>query len=299
MHPVATAVTLLLCAPPFELVGTPGPGCSLTVQVAVSPAIQPLLDIGKLQIGCGFEPNITPLPPASVLEYTEPEAYVTVCCSLLDSAGKALPLASLTICIPGTCPASPCLADSDCADGNYCTTDACIDGECTNIKLDGFCCDCDVAAKPGQSVADQCDDGEFCTIASCDCDEHQCVYTEKTLPSGEECCETGDHPACADADYCTLDFCVANSCKNVPPLTTPACCETKADCSFEAPPPCKTWECLPAGCHARYVPQCAVWGAPCEAHSDCANDADPATVPFCVAPALGGYCRPVPAWVME
>lgn len=116
----------------------------------------------------------------------------------------------------GECPTG-CQADNECDDGNLCTDDICLPGgECENPPVD-------------------CDDGNPCTSNDCD----PTIGCLSTPVNGEECddgndCTEGDvctgsvcqgiaisgcclsNSACDDGDPCTDDYCVDQSCENVP-----------------------------------------------------------------------------------
>ncbi|MGM0574455.1 MAG: hypothetical protein ACQEXJ_01800 [Myxococcota bacterium] len=58
-----------------------------------------------------------------------------------------------------------CLGQADCDDGDACTTDWCVLGECQSEKTDPLCCDAD----------EDCDDGNNCTIDTCS-EEGSCTF---------------------------------------------------------------------------------------------------------------------------
>jgi len=77
-----------------------------------------------------------------------------------------------------------CSADSDCDDGDACTTDACNGGTCTNDLI-------------------TCDDGISCTVDSCDSVTGSCINDDATCAVGQDCgngiCEAGeDCSSCAN-----------------------------------------------------------------------------------------------------
>jgi hypothetical protein len=99
-----------------------------------------------------------------------------------------------------------CSADSECDDGNPCTTDSCDSAVgCINDAVlcpdDGDLCTTD-ACDPGTGQCDStpvtCDDGVSCTIDSCDAVTGECVVDDSQCPvcldpgascsSDSECC---------------------------------------------------------------------------------------------------------------
>ena len=67
----------------------------------------------------------------------------------------------------------PCQEDGECDDGDYCTSDTCIDGLCLNQGKDCYdgnkCTDdsCDPATGQCQNPQLECDDGNTCTLDTC------------------------------------------------------------------------------------------------------------------------------------
>lgn len=79
------------------------------------------------------------------------------------------PRLSVTFIIP-----NDCIEDSECDDGDPCTTDDCVGTACVNTPIPG-CCD---------EVAD-CDDGNACTIDTCEAGV--CVHTPVSCGPGLIC----------------------------------------------------------------------------------------------------------------
>lgn len=81
-----------------------------------------------------------------------------------------------------------CSADSDCADGDLCTTDMCDAGTCRNTALDcddGDACTidaCDPRTGSCASTPVDCDDGIACTADSCDASTGQCLSDDSGCP---------------------------------------------------------------------------------------------------------------------
>ncbi len=153
----------------------------------------------------------------------------------------------------GTCVSLP--SDATCSDGSACTSsDACKDGKCAGTPVvcsdDNPCTDngcdpqtgCTVAnntaacatgnlcVKPGTckdgacagSVATECDDGNPCTVDSCDPASGVCQFAGSVVgacedgnpcTAGDTCqkglCKAGAPKVCDDVNPCTTDICVA------------------------------------------------------------------------------------------
>lgn len=81
-----------------------------------------------------------------------------------------------------------CLSDDECADGNECTLDLCVNGECTQAVLDGTACS----------------DGDPCTI------DDECVVGECAGIPTFACCQSDDD--CDDDNDCSIDNCTLGIC---------------------------------------------------------------------------------------
>ena len=121
-----------------------------------------------------------------------------------------------------------CTSDAECTDGNVCTTDTCVVGECMHVDntlpcFDGlFCTATDTCVGgacigsgdrcPGQLcnetmnicaeclINTDCDDGNVCTTGTCDFSSGVCSYTNNT-------------EACNDGLFCTAtDTCSGGAC---------------------------------------------------------------------------------------
>jgi subtilisin-like proprotein convertase family protein len=96
-----------------------------------------------------------------------------------------------------------CSTDAECGDGDACTSDACVQGQCQNTGI-------------------SCDDGNGCTDDSCD-SASGCVNTDNSNPcedgnactTGDTCgggsCQPGGPASCDDSNACTTDTCDAAS----------------------------------------------------------------------------------------
>jgi hypothetical protein len=95
-----------------------------------------------------------------------------------------------------------CRADTDCDDGDACTTNLCdtATGTCGFRRIEGCC-----------TTAAQCDDGNACTRDTCDTATRTCT---RTAVAG--CCASDAD--CSDGDPCTRDSCdtATNRCTSAP-----------------------------------------------------------------------------------
>ncbi len=121
---------------------------------------------------------------------------------------------------------------TDCDDRNPCTTDDCVPsapGGCVHTPLSGTCADPNPCSFSGWgtcvngvcvSVVKDCDDGNSCTIDSCDAsgacihtinvgggceDGNACTVNEQCTAGGV--CEGGVPRDCNDRNVCTIDEC--------------------------------------------------------------------------------------------
>ena len=86
---------------------------------------------------------------------------------------------SLQQCDPVLNKCVQCSLNKHCADGNSCTSDICLNGQCEFDRTSKSCCDCSAP----QLVAAQCDDGQANTIDSCDCALGTCSRSVIDLPA--------------------------------------------------------------------------------------------------------------------
>jgi hypothetical protein len=197
-------------------------------------------------------------------------AFQTVADAVLDGGTTTL---DPTAASPFT---TLCQGDSDCNDGDPCTTDTCnvVSGGCTHTASpDGTACDdkntcttgdtCVAGQCTGTPVADGtlCDDGSFCTVndvctggvcggaaQNCDdgnactldsCDALHSVCVHAILPGCAACTTAAD---CNDNNACTDDACTAGSC-------------TYSGTNCDDANPCTTDSCIPTtGCAHANVP---------------------------------------------
>jgi len=129
-----------------------------------------------------------------------------------------------------------------CADTNACTDDSCDPdtGDCvfannTDPCEDGLFCTAGDACSGGACVggaASGCDDGEGCTIDSCNEETNSC--THQTAPDGTSC---EDDFFCTTGDTCTGGVCTSgppSSCNDDNDCTKDACDEDTNECSHSA-----------------------------------------------------------------
>ena len=122
-------------------------------------------------------------------------------CATGCTAGKAI----VGSCGAGACVATAGVPAKDCADGNPCTADECLDNiGCRNAAVAAPCNDGDACTKGDACVAgtctpgqpDKCDDKNMCTTDSCSkTDGCQHAITAKAS------CEDGD--LCTEKDTCS------------------------------------------------------------------------------------------------
>jgi hypothetical protein len=116
----------------------------------------------------------------------------------------------------GTLTVSPCTSDGECDDGDPCTTDTCVVGNCTHdddADDDGIS-DCDDTCPNtpmGEAVNGQgcscsqlsCNDGDPCTADSCD--SGVCVHTAIDLDGDGICDQSDNCPSEANSDQADTD----------------------------------------------------------------------------------------------
>ncbi len=169
-----------------------------------------------------------------------------------------------------------------CDDGNECTRDICVNGQCF--------------FEPECETADDCDAGDACLIDLCDLDG--CCDTTPLCPPGDLCCADGTN-CNVDGLICTVDFCGIDGCCDQTPLCPPGtiCCADGASCNDNNV--CTTDTCAGPGCCENtpivcptlpcqrnvgcdpvqgclYVDDCREPGPDC-----CPDDGNPCTDEFC------------------
>ena len=164
------------------------------------------------------------------------------------------------VCQDGSCVGIP----ADCDDGNPCTEDLCLWGQCAYVPLNDIACeDGDLCTLDDICFAAECTAGE--TLRECD-DFNQC--TDDTCDPATGCTYTAVEMPCEDGDLCTVgDLCQAGQC--VP--GEPAECEDDNVCTSDS--------CSP-GVGCKFINN----SYPCD-------DADPCTLGD---QCLGGVCKKGP-----
>lgn len=159
----------------------------------------------------------------------------------------------------------------DCDDGNDCTEDDCVTGNCTHTWI------CDAPTDPCQerkcvdgeceTGPKDCDDGDPCTDDSCV--DGECVNTNRCDDGNgctEDLCRNDDCASrwlCDDGDPCTTDECLNGSCTH-----TPLSCDDGDPCTDDSCDP------VTGGC--LHVPKDCDDGVPCTRDS-----CDPTTGECC------------------
>ena len=163
---------------------------------------------------------------------------------------------------PASC--KPCASAADCDDGVMCTQDNCLLGThtCNHVRQEipgaegtlvaGSCtnqidddCDGDTdnrdADCQGCQNADECEDGNPCTVDACDAALGTCTHTNQPIPGAEglnvpgtcdngldddcdglidgldlECMPCESDMDCDDGNECTSDTCAGANCSNQP-----------------------------------------------------------------------------------
>jgi hypothetical protein len=176
--------------------------------------------------------------------------YIEVHAALEGPGFVTSVLSDLTVV--GPCPApglNCCVQNSDCNNGNVCSTGTCPmpGGTCQFTPIPNCC-----------QVASDCNDGTACTVDSCPTPGGQCVYTP--VPG---CCNT--NADCADNNPCTVDLCSGPGGTCSYPIIN-GCCLSNNDCTKGNA--CSAAVCPKPGgfCTGGPIPGC------CSQNSDCATN---------------------------
>jgi outer membrane protein OmpA-like peptidoglycan-associated protein len=202
-------------------------------------------------------------------------------------------------CTVDVCGSSGCTHmanNSMCDDGNQCTVDVCdVARGCQHNPLNGNACNdnnvCTVGDRcvggvcVGASVMN-CDDGNPCTIDSCDAVQG-CLHTPaqasiacddgNACTSGDHCngsgqCTGGATINCDDGNQCTTDSC--NTTTGCVHTSIPNCCTTDSQCADTNPCTRDSCDTSTGTCHNTPITGC------CNANSEC-SDGDPCTADVC------------------
>ncbi|MBT9554772.1 MAG: hypothetical protein IV100_02030, partial [Myxococcales bacterium] len=117
---------------------------------------------------------------------------------------------SLEQCEPTLKQCVQCSMNKHCSDGNACTDDVCVNGQCEFTKTNDTCCDCGA----NQLVSAQCDDGQAITADSCDCASSTCTHTALAMPPTAP----STTPSAADASVTTIPSRAAESLRVFAPV---------------------------------------------------------------------------------
>jgi len=199
-----------------------------------------------------------------------------------------------------------CVGDTQCEDGDVCTRDHCVAGQCVYTHITPCCRnigECAPSASPcyalfgcfAQScfyayIPNCCQNasdcvGNACTTAACIYE--QCGYTPIT-----DCCRRDSE--CSDSDYCTDDYCVNGDCVHVP--INECChgnsfeCDDGNPCSNDTCANCNTCAGRPFTCtHVIDDINCCLSSADC--NDNCVFTDDTCVNNFCVHTPNGpGNC---------
>ena len=203
----------------------------------------------------GGNPFVAPAQTLGPIPLEIPVGDKIITAVLTDASGTPLNLAtarsSVEIIVRG-----PCVTDADCEDGYYCGVDVCLsNGTCVHgAPPAGFgtnCCQSDFECPFGQYcdltvdgngfptgpaacveclVDAHCEDGNLCTVDSCN------GGVCENVKADPECCDCNAAEAtasqCNDGKFCTTDSCdcSAATCGHAPVvLPSQVCCEGDPD----------------------------------------------------------------------
>jgi len=155
-----------------------------------------------------------------------------------------------------------CILDSDCNDNSSCTTDNCIEGNCSYTPIDS-CVPC--------SLSSQCDDSNACTANVCS--DGKCSY-----PAIPGCTSCGSNLNCEDNNSCTNNICFQGRCMYTS-IENCKSCTLDSECDDNEA--CTTNTCLNGACTFTSISGCKI----CTLNSQC-DDNDSSTTFSC----LGGKC---------
>ena len=130
-----------------------------------------------------------------------------------------------------------CTLDSQCNDNNGCTTDSCVDGNCSHTLVEN-CVPC--------STSSQCDDSNACTTNVCS--EGKCSYL--AIPG---CTPCGSNINCEDNNSCTNNLCIQGRCLYTP-IASCKSCTLNSEC--EDNDPCTANSCSNGACTFTSISNC-------------------------------------------
>ncbi|MFQ5478125.1 MAG: hypothetical protein ACE5E4_05870 [Candidatus Binatia bacterium] len=171
-----------------------GDGADISIRVGESMKAEAgsrILNLADLGYGVGYDVDIRyrdPAKPPVLLGKVKPEATL-----ILDPSIKGCPVCGNLEIDKG----------ESCDDGNLSSGDGCRD-DCQ----DEGC----LLQSPGFPAIALCDDGDACTLDSCDPVNHACINLA----------------SCEEGVSCTVDVCVAGACEHTP---SDALCDDGDDCT--------------------------------------------------------------------
>ncbi|HIA01021.1 MAG TPA: hypothetical protein EYN66_03805 [Myxococcales bacterium] len=204
--------------------------------------------------------------------------------------------------IAGCCLASQ--AAIHCNDSNPCTVDECVNliavgggssqsaGICRNTKEDLSCC----------NENGECEDGNTCTVGSCNLITHSCSFVSVTTDPFLKCCDPDNailsvDVQCDDGNLCTVDSCLNGLCiyNEVPANQFGNCCDVDNEAGLSDAQLCNDGQsctldkCMFGRC--RHIADAAE--DCCKVDADC-NDANACTVDSCNTNGQFAECVNVP-----
>jgi len=156
-----------------------------------------------------------------------------------------------------------CGSDAECDDSNVCTTDSCLNGQCTHTNNSNPCNDSNACTQTdtcsgGTCVGGNpviCNDLDVCTTDTCNPSNGLCVFTpvvcndnnactdDACFSAGDEGCRftNNNSNSCTDSNACTqTDVCLGGTCTGTNPVicndsnvcTSDSCNPTNGLCIF-------------------------------------------------------------------
>ncbi|HIN85127.1 MAG TPA: hypothetical protein EYN06_01510 [Myxococcales bacterium] len=200
-----------------------------TINFSIMPDIEGVPNFDKLELvaltGEGQEFSVwakNDLPPGSFdNEFTEAEADLSALIGHsiklefrfasvdgIQNNGTGIVVDDLVVNV--SCKAPICTTNNQCDDGNLCTIDACLNGQCATSTKPGCC-----------TEGSECDDGNKCTVGQCV--SNTCVFVP--IPGcGEGCQNNSD---CSSDNPCLMSICNSGQCVS---SVIPGCCVDALEC---------------------------------------------------------------------
>jgi hypothetical protein len=222
-------------------------------------------------VRCYFDGNFVGLGNTTTYKFLAVgKGLHTISCVLADNSGTELTgtgaRVSLNIKV-----AEPCKADSDCSDGNACSQDVCVGGQCVyGVLLN--CCGSKFNCAVGElcvapntanskcstcSKDTDCNDNESCTTDKCDLSGSKGLCSN--VKANKECCSKASDP-CDDGKGCTTDSCNTSTGTCTHEKAANACC---SDTDCVQTDPCLVGQCVDNQCRTgpnNFRPDCCSAG---------------------------------------